>query len=158
MQTKIAFTKGRYFILALLISKFWGFKSRWRTLLLWQNARPRNNWYIKLFTTSRSISPFKLSKYFFRSWSQCSNTSVNFLSLWRTSYNLTIFLCFNSFNKHISLSADDGTPCKINELKFPANNLHAIFFYLTSSSSSSRTLFKATISWVSRFFALKTVP
>ena len=30
--------------------------------------------------------------------------------------------------------------------------------WITSSSSSKRTLFNATISWVSLFFALKTVP
>lgn len=42
-----------------------------------------------------------------------------------------------TLSRQISLSADDGTP---------------------SSSSSSRTLFNATISNVSRFFPLKTVP
>lgn len=132
----------------LLISKFCGLRSLCNTFLLWQNANPRNNWYLKEdknlvrkiayilnvinthiyiyinkikeiiailykkdLTTSKSISPFKLSKYFFRSWSQCSKTKVNFLSLCNTSYNLTTFLCFNSFSKQISLSADDGTPC-----------------------------------------------
>ena len=39
-------------------------------------------------TVSWSISPLQLSKYFFRSWSQYSNTSVNFLSLCNTSCNL----------------------------------------------------------------------
>jgi len=71
--------------LTLLMSKFCGLRSRCNTLWLWQNARPRRSWYIKDFTTSGSISPFRLSKYFFRSWSQCSNTRVNFLSLCKTS-------------------------------------------------------------------------
>jgi hypothetical protein len=92
------------------MSKFCGLRSRCRTLWLWQNARPRRSWYIKDFTISGSISPFRLSKYFFRSWSQCSNTRVNFLSLCRTSYSRTMFLCFSSFSKQISRKADDGTP------------------------------------------------
>ena len=128
----------------LLMSRFWGFRSRWSIFLLWQYDRPRNNWnlrktwlitnllnnekfnfnfqnasnqkkqertYMNDFTTSGSMSPLRESKYFFRSWSQCSNTKVNFLSECRTSCNLTIFRCFNSFNKQISLNAEDGTPC-----------------------------------------------
>ncbi len=39
-------------------------------------------------TISGSISPLQLSKYFFRSWSQYSNTSVSFLSLCNTSWSL----------------------------------------------------------------------
>lgn len=66
--------------------------------------------YINDLTTSNSISPFKLSKYFFKSWSQCSNTNVNFLSLCKTSYKRTMFLCFSSFKRQISRRADDGTP------------------------------------------------
>lgn len=31
----------------LLISKFWGLRSLWSTLLLWQKASPLNSWYIK---------------------------------------------------------------------------------------------------------------
>lgn len=83
----------------LLISKFWGFKSLWRTLWLWQNASPRSNCSIKLLQTAISISPLRLSKYFLRSWSQCSNTSVSFLSECKTSYRRTIFLCLSSYKK-----------------------------------------------------------
>ena len=83
------------------------------------------------FTTSKSISPFRLSKYFFKSWSQCSNTNVNFLSLWRTSFNLTIFLCFNSLSKQISLSAEDGTPWKkIVEKKSKLNIIQCLMHAL----------------------------
>jgi len=39
-------------------------------------------------TTSGSISPLQLSKYFFKSWSEYSNTSVSFFSLWTTSQSL----------------------------------------------------------------------
>lgn len=53
-----------------------------------------------------------------------------------TKFRLYI-LTQHTLSKQISLSADDGTP---------------------SSSSSSLTLFNATISNVSRFFPLKTVP
>ena len=49
----------------------------------------------------------------------------------------TMFLCFSSFSRQISRSAELGTP---------------------SSSSSSRTRFRATISSVSRFLPLNTVP
>uniref|UniRef100_A0A0E9QKW4 Uncharacterized protein n=1 Tax=Anguilla anguilla TaxID=7936 RepID=A0A0E9QKW4_ANGAN len=77
------------------------------------------------FTVSGSKSPLQLSKYFFKSRSQYSNTNVNFLSLCRTSCSLTIFLCLSSFNKQISRNAELGTP---------------------SSSSSNLTLLRATIS------------
>lgn len=98
-------------VFTLLMSKFCGLRSLCRTFRLWQNANPLNNWYLKGsmnslrqsqsrrnkckylenksyrndLTTSRSISPFRLSKYFLRSWSQCSNTKVSFLSLCSTS-------------------------------------------------------------------------
>ena len=39
-------------------------------------------------TMSASISPLQLSKYFLRSWSEYSKTSVNFFSLCTTSHNL----------------------------------------------------------------------
>ena len=68
--------------------------------------------YINDITTSGSISPLSESKYFLRSWSQCSKTKVNFLSEWRTSWSRTMFLCFSSFKRHISLRAEEGTPCK----------------------------------------------
>lgn len=137
------------------------------------HKRVINGTYRKDLTTSKSISPFRLSKYFFKSWSQCSKTNVNFLSLCNTSYNLTTFLCFNSFSRQISLSADDGTPCvqqtekvvtinRVSNRKGICSDANATEsrrrHKLTSSSSSNRTLFKATISWVSRFLALKTVP
>lgn len=34
-------------LLTLLMSRFCGLRSRWRTFRLWQKARPFNNWYIK---------------------------------------------------------------------------------------------------------------
>ena len=68
--------------------------------------------YMKLFTTSGSISPLRPSKYFLRSWSQCSNTRVSFLSLCRTSMRRTTFLWRNSFSRQISRRADEGTPCR----------------------------------------------
>ena len=52
---------------------------------------------MKDLTTSGSISPLSESKYFFRSWSQCSNTKVNFRSEWRTSCSLTMLRWFNSW-------------------------------------------------------------
>ena len=130
--------------------------------------------HIKDLTTSGSISPLRESKYFFRSWSQCSNTNVNFLSECSTSCSRTIFRCFSSFSKHISLNADEGTP--LNSLKNQFDETDSCYKQcckymlenipktigmknlITSSSSSKRTLFNATISWVSLFFALKTVP
>ena len=69
-----------------------------------------NYTYINDITTSGSMSPLRESKYFLRSWSQCSKTSVSFRSEWRTSCRRTIFLCLSSFKRHISLKADDGTP------------------------------------------------
>ena len=66
--------------------------------------------YINDITTSGSMSPFRESKYFLRSWSQCSKTRVSFRSEWRTSCKRTIFLCFSSFNRHISRRAEEGTP------------------------------------------------
>lgn len=111
------------------MSKFCGLRSRWRTLWLWQKANPRSSWYLSIhklsvfehlssrvvyymkdLTTSGSISPLRLSKYFFKSWSQCSKTSVSFLSLCKTSYSRTMFLCFSSFKRQISRKADEGTP------------------------------------------------
>lgn len=89
----------------LFMSKFCGLRSRWSTLWLWQNARPRSSWYMKLFTTSKSMSPFKLSKYFFKSWSQCSKTRVSFLSECSTSYRRTIFLCFSSCKWKIEIKS-----------------------------------------------------
>ena len=74
--------------------------------------------HIKDLTTSGSISPLRESKYFFRSWSQCSNTNVNFLSECSTSCSRTIFRCFSSFSKHISLNADEGTPWKVLKNQF----------------------------------------
>lgn len=32
--------------LTRLISRFWGFRSRWRTFRLWQNPRPFSSWYM----------------------------------------------------------------------------------------------------------------
>lgn len=83
----------------LLIRRFCGLRSRWRTFRLWQKANPRSNCSIKLRQTLISMSPFRLSKYFFRSWSQCSKTSVSLRSECRTSYNRTMFLCFNSYSR-----------------------------------------------------------
>ncbi len=102
--------------LALLMRRFWGFKSRWRTFLLWQKARPLSSWYMSDWTFSLSISPLRLSKYFLRSWSQCSKTKVSFLSECNTSCRRTMFRCFSSFSRHISLNADEGTPLNKNSL------------------------------------------
>lgn len=103
------------------------------------------------FTVFWSISPLQLSKYFFKSWSQYSKTIVRHDSLRITSNSLkntvekrlplgaylTMFLCFSSFNKQISLNAELGMP---------------------SSSFSSLIRFRATMSWVSRLRALYTFP
>ena len=37
------------------MSKFCGFKSLWRTLWLWQNARPRSNWYMKDWNVQNNL-------------------------------------------------------------------------------------------------------
>ena len=97
----------------LLINRFCGLRSRWRMFLLWQYDKPRNNWNRNDLTTSGSMSPLRESKYFLRSWSQCSNTNVNFRSECRTSCSLTILRCLSSFSRHISRKADDGTPYKL---------------------------------------------
>ena len=116
--------------------------------------------YMKDMTTSGSMSPLRESKYFLRSWSQCSNTSVNFLSEWRTSWSLTMFLCFSSFKRHISLKAELGTPL-IKTRQYLISEVQKNYtdcIFITSSSSSKRTLLSATISWDSLFLALNTVP
>ena len=68
----------------LLIRRFCGFRSLqskgwdankvktheinlWSTLCVWQKFNPLRSWNIRLFTMSPSISPFKESKYFFKS-------------------------------------------------------------------------------------------
>lgn len=44
-EYSISSTSGH--LLTLLMSRFCGLRSRWRTFRLWQKARPFNNWYIK---------------------------------------------------------------------------------------------------------------
>lgn len=96
------------------------------------------NAYKKDLTMSKSISPLRLSKYFLRSWSQCSKTRVNFLSLCRTSYRRTIFLCLSSFRRQISLSAEDGTPYRS---KLPDKSC---FFFLNFHPSGGKQIFIAS--------------
>lgn len=79
-------------------------------------------------------------------WSQCSNTSVSFLSEWRTSYNLTMFLCLSSLSKQISRNAELGTKkdeksSKNKKLLFSLEICEKALNLPPSSSSSSRTLF-----------------
>lgn len=50
-----------------LISRFWGFTSRWRTRRLWQKERPRRSWKRKSLTFLESRPPLCLSRYWERS-------------------------------------------------------------------------------------------
>ena len=89
----------------LLMRRFWGLRSRWRTRLRWQKEVPRRSWYMKERTVSGGRAqrvPWtvesqdgmisiedrahkkrhnSLSMYFFKSWSMNSNTSINLLSV-----------------------------------------------------------------------------
>lgn len=95
------------------------------------------NTHMKDFTMSGSISPLRLSKYFLRSWSQCSKTNVSFLSECSTSCRRTMFLCFSSFNKQISRSADEGTPCrKGTKIKILYSTQSLLYFAIRASTTS----------------------
>lgn len=79
------------------MSKFCGFKSRWRIRWSWQTAIPRNNWNIKDYSSvgylqiinneltlmvAISSSPPIASMNFLRSESRYSKTNVSFFSTW----------------------------------------------------------------------------
>ena len=60
--------------------------SRWVGVV--RGVRLKLGWGVLTLTVSGSISPLQVSKYFFRSWSQYSNTRVSLRSLCNTSCNL----------------------------------------------------------------------
>eukprot|EP00732_Lithocolla_globosa_P006177 Lithocolla_globosa_v1_NODE_6987_length_1006_cov_53.331230.p2 type:complete len:125 gc:universal NODE_6987_length_1006_cov_53.331230:539-165(-) len=93
----------------VLISKFWGLRSRCRTRLSWQYSIPASNWCMKDLTTvgGRILT---VSMYFFRSWFINSKISMSFFSVWTTSNNWTMLGWLSSFISEISLMAVDGAP------------------------------------------------
>ena len=64
----------------LLMSRFWGFRSLWRTLQLWQKAKPLSNWYMNDYgeITTKIIINYHIIKFLL---------SATFLSF---------FLCFST--------------------------------------------------------------
>jgi len=94
-------------------------------------------WLLLTFTWSSGRGPGVLSSNFFKSWSRYSKTSVNYLSVCSTFTSRTIFECWSSLSKAISLIAVLGIP---------------------SSSDSSLIALRAYISPVSTSFALWTIP
>ena len=48
----------------LLMRRFCGLRSRWRTLWLWQNSRPLNSWYMNDYTRppQHSVTELKISQ------------------------------------------------------------------------------------------------
>ena len=67
----------------VLMSKFWGFRSRWRTRFSWQKAMPRSNWYMKDLMVGGSRAPRspRESMYLLRSLSMNSKTSISLFSV-----------------------------------------------------------------------------
>ena len=50
-------------IFTLLMRRFWGLRSRWRTLRLWQKARPLSNWNINDLRTKKTLILTWFAKY-----------------------------------------------------------------------------------------------
>mmetsp|Transcript_3618 Transcript_3618/g.11159 ORF Transcript_3618/g.11159 Transcript_3618/m.11159 type:complete len:208 (+) Transcript_3618:838-1461(+) len=69
----------------LLMSRFCGLRSRCSTRRSWQNATPFSNCSRARLIILASAPSGQESRYFLRSWSRYSKTSVSFFSVWMTS-------------------------------------------------------------------------